>query len=336
MNCSFNAEKHKIQSINLVVNMFCNLNCKMCEINRYVKHKKHKIAPHYVYRLLSQFKTYNPDGIVQFDAGEIFANRKITYPYLLHCANIGLKVGIVTNGTLATEEDLEFLRDNLGYFIVSLDSHQQDINDFIRGKGVYEKVVRLLNLLNSKAINYSVNTVVSKLNIDHLYELYLFLNENDYFERHDLNLLSKSFFASGKKRNEFNDAYSFGKVGDKSHAIEKLNEYLYYTNGHKTSYLPAVHECFIELLNLKNDEHLKMPVCNIFKRKLIIDFNGAVRLCYLHMYPSVGNIADENIDLKKLWESVDTQKLRKKMEFCLMRCGKELCNNKHLPFNRLS
>jgi MoaA/NifB/PqqE/SkfB family radical SAM enzyme len=246
-----------------------------------------------------------------------------------------LKVGIVTNGTLVTEEDLDILHGNLGYFIVSLDSHLQKVHDFIRGKGTYEKVIKLLPLLNQKETVFSVNTVISKLNIDHLLELYGFLKRNQYFQRHDLNLLTKSYFASGKKTNKFYKAYSFGCHGEKTHAIEKLNEYMLFTEGRKTSYVPQVHACITDIIKSKGEDDLNRPLCNVFKRKLIIDLKGDIRLCYHPAYPAIANITDKHMDLKEIWESEKTQQTRKKMELCVKRCGKELCNNKRLPFNRV-
>jgi MoaA/NifB/PqqE/SkfB family radical SAM enzyme len=335
MPYSFNSEKNKIQSINLTITLDCNLNCRMCEINRHMRHRKYAVPDTHVFRLLSQYKSYNADGIVQFDAGEVFANKKTLYPFLLHCRKIGLKIGVVTNGTLVTEEDLDLLRGNLGYFIVSLDSHVEKIHDFVRGKGTFAKVIRLFELLHHKAIGFSVNTIVSRLNIDHLTELYGFLNTKYFFRRHDLNLLTKSYFAPGKRTNQFYKTYSFNGSDDKTHAVAALNAYMRYTAGRKTSYTPQVHACIADIITSRPGGRLNEPLCNVFKRKLIVDFEGDIRLCYLPLFPPLANITDTKLNLKEIWESETAQKIRSKMESCLEKCGKELCNNKRLPFNRI-
>ena len=335
MTYYFDPKKHKPQGIILSLNTICNLNCKMCQINKHMKSVKCTMIPRDIYSVLSQFRSYNPEGNVQFDSGEIFANRKMVYPFLKYCIQIGLKIGIVTNGTLITEKDLEVLKDTIDYLVISFDSTEPHINDFIRGKDTYKKVIRLFNLLNSMQIPYSVNTVISTLNIGHITNIYRFLIKSRFFIRHDLNILTKSFFAPRKQKNTFYESYSFKNGSKKENAVACLEEYLGITHSYKTSYTPLVHESTQEILNAYNNDLLKEPVCNVFTRKLFIDFKGHVRLCPVSAFPALANIADKDFNLKRVWESQKAQLLRVEMNRCLRLCGKELCNNKKFQFNNI-
>jgi MoaA/NifB/PqqE/SkfB family radical SAM enzyme len=331
----FDARINKIAGIDIMINKTCNLNCKMCEINSRLKHLKYGMAPEHIFNLLSQFKEYNPDGVVKFDTGEIFADRKTISPLLEYCTKIGLKLGIVTNGTLMNEADIELVKENLSFLVIALESSREDVHDFMRGRGTYKKVVKLLSILNSKGIKYSVNTVVNKLNIDHLLDLYLFLTTNECFLRHDLNLLTKSFYIRKAEEDRFYNEYGFSSARELRAAEKKLLRYMKAVNGRKTSYLPAVHKCVFKSLRLGDAEYLDKPACNIFHRKLIVDYDGAVRLCYERIHPPVGNIADGNLDLKRLWESDNTRRIRNQMERCLRSCGLIVCNNKEIPYNQI-
>jgi MoaA/NifB/PqqE/SkfB family radical SAM enzyme len=333
MTYTFNPTVHKIRNLDIHINHYCNLNCRMCEINKYRKNKKNNIPEKYILNLLTQFKNYNSEGVVKFDTGEIFANKNI-YTFLNHCNNIKLKIGIVTNGTLITEDDIEKLKENLGYLVIPLESHLEDIHDYMRGKGTFNKVIRLITLLNRKKVHYSVNTVVSKLNLDHILKLYEYLNRNEYFYSHNLNILKNSFF-SNEKEIRFFKQHSFRNDKDLSEVNKKMIQYMNHTKGLKTSYIPEVHKYEMKSLHLWNKETLEEPLCNIFKRNMFIDFSGNVRLCSSTVFPHIGNITDDDFDIKNIWESEKAQNLREKMEKCVQKCGLLTCTNKEISFNKL-
>lgn len=334
MQYDFQPAKHRVRDMVIKVHTACNLNCKMCRFQDYVRTSKSDIPQKYIKRALYQFKKYNRDGCVEFGTGEVFAHKKAVYPYLEYCKKIGLKVVIATNGTLVTEADVEFIKGSTAAFIVSLDSHREAVHDFVRGAGTLAKALPVLELLNNHGVPYTVNTVVSKLNIDHLTEMYDFFLSGKYFEQHCLNLISKSFFRKSED-DPFYDHYSFRTNDEKDYAKHKLAEYAVYTRGYRTSYSNEVHASTINLLDADNVDAFSLPMCNIFERSLIMLENGDLCLCYQDCFPPVGNITDKDFDLKNIWEGKHTQEQRKKMAQCLYSCGIFLCNNKKLSFNKL-
>lgn len=328
MGYIFDTKTHPIRSMILEVQSVCNLNCKMCRFQEQERYSDFTAIRSSIKKVLSDVKRYYPDCLVEFISGEIFAAKRIIYPYLEYCKELGLKAAIVTNGTLITEQDVMFIKDVVGGLTISLDSMREDVHDFIRGKGVFKKVVALLDLLDRHAIPYYVTSVVSKLNIDHLTDIYDYLTTRKYFIHNSFNILSRSFF-SGSDMDHFYMNYSFHTPDDRAYAEEQLARYVGYTQGHRTSYTKAVHESTVGVLYNRT---LTSPLCNIFERNLIMRHNGDLALCFQSGYPPVGNGTAETFDLKQVWEGLHTQRLRSRMAQCLKSCGALSCNNKHLNF----
>lgn len=334
MEYKFNPRRHPPMTLAMTVHTVCNLNCKMCRMQEYVERRECILEPEIVIKALSQFKKLNPTGCVNFMSGEIFANRKTMYPYLEYCKKINLPVVIVTNGTLVNEDDLALLKNNLTCFIVSLESHKEEVHDYIRGKGTYKKVIKLLKLLNTHRIQYKIATVVNKLNIDHLNEMHDFLKSHRYFSEHDFSILGKSFFRD-TDTDPFYQEHAFQTRTEKVHAIRKLTDYLLHTKGNKSSYTYEVHKSVVDLIQKDETADLSVPMCNIFERVMVIRQNGDVGFCYDEGMPAALNISEGDFDLRRIWESPEAQEIRKDMSQCLKRCGIFLCNNKKLSFNHV-
>ncbi len=81
----------------------------------------------------------------------------------------GIVTCISTNGTVVTREAVDcFTHSPLVNIQVSLDGATPEVNDKIRGKGTYNKIVRGIELLSGKEISLSINTVVTSINFGQL------------------------------------------------------------------------------------------------------------------------------------------------------------------------
>jgi mycofactocin radical SAM maturase len=87
----------------------------------------------------------------------------------------GIVTCVSTNGTVLTEEAVDYFTSNpLVNVQVSLDGATPAVNDRIRGRGTYGKIISGIKLLSGKNIPLSINTVVTSLNytqLDRLKEL---------------------------------------------------------------------------------------------------------------------------------------------------------------------
>jgi mycofactocin radical SAM maturase len=81
---------------------------------------------------------------------------------------------VSTNGTLIDDFMAKKLAEmDLLYIQVSIDGATQVTNDFIRGKGSYEKALAGVELLNKyNFTNLSINTVITRINFKEIREIY--------------------------------------------------------------------------------------------------------------------------------------------------------------------
>ena len=84
----------------------------------------------------------------------------------------GIVTCISTNGTVLTDEDITCFTDNpLVNVQVSLDGATAEVNDRIRGRGTFDRIIQGIERLAGKNIPLSINTVVTSLNFFQLSEL---------------------------------------------------------------------------------------------------------------------------------------------------------------------
>ncbi len=111
---------------------------------------------------------------IHFGGGEPFIYPGI-WQVLERCSNRGLVMCISTNGTLITQERARRLKQfEPLYFQVSLDGGTPETNDSIRGKGVFKRALRGLELLAAENHSLTVNSVLTKYSfyeLDRLYEI---------------------------------------------------------------------------------------------------------------------------------------------------------------------
>ena len=147
----------------------CNLRCVHCYQEGYNIRPEFslpqlkKIAD----QIILALEKWRKRGRIALTGGEPFLKREL-FPlmeYLEENEHIW-RIGILSNGTLIHEEIVEILKhfQKLYYVQISLDGASQETNDFIRGKGCYEKVMSSLKILREKGINTRLMFTVHKRN----------------------------------------------------------------------------------------------------------------------------------------------------------------------------
>lgn len=115
--------------------------------------------------------------------GEPLLYKKL--PNLINAAiENNIDISINTNGLLLTDSVCEFLlKSKISQIVISLDGASSNDNDFIRGKGVFEKVTKnirrlshLREMLNSN-ITIGLASVVTKSNIENIHKIVSFASE---------------------------------------------------------------------------------------------------------------------------------------------------------------
>lgn len=153
----------------------CNLNCHFCT----QKELNNNITKNLSFEKFKDIILNNQKiNHVSFVGGESFLNPEFL-KMLTYLDTQALTYEITSNGTLIDDKILEILKKSTGLknLNFSLDG-LEETHDKIRGKGVFNKCLKSILLLN-KYFNVSVSSVITESNIEELVELSKFLAEKN-------------------------------------------------------------------------------------------------------------------------------------------------------------
>lgn len=141
----------------LEISLKCNLNCGHCYKPEDINRKKMTLEQ--IKALIDELAAM---GVFEIRlCGNEPTASKLFYKVARYIQSNGLYLGINTNGFFGEKkrEELGSLNPNL--VVVSIDGTSRTHTQ-IRGRGVYEKAIKLLEYLRSLNINCRINTVISK------------------------------------------------------------------------------------------------------------------------------------------------------------------------------
>ena len=141
----------------------CNYHCKYC--GRWKKKEK-ELSTQQVFSIIDELKQLGCKSIV-FTGGEPLLRDDIVL-IVNYCKEKDLTVGINSNGSLFKERINEIKKIDI--LTLSLDG-PEEIQDKLRAKGSYKKVIEAIKTAKNNNINVSLTTVVSKLNLGHLEDI---------------------------------------------------------------------------------------------------------------------------------------------------------------------
>lgn len=151
------------------INETCNLRCKHCYQDEYTHNglswKEMKLI---VDKYFIAIEKWNNSPEFSITGGEPLMNPHLfkLLKYLKE-KNKNTRIAILTNGTLLNKEKIKKFKDlGINQIQISLEGSTKEINDSIRGKGVYEKVISNIKLLKNTGIKTSLHFVISKQNKD--------------------------------------------------------------------------------------------------------------------------------------------------------------------------
>lgn len=148
----------------------CNLRCKHCYQENHVPVQ---LPYEDLLKILNQYrnllKRIDAEGLIYLTGGE-----PLVSPHLFKLLDEfkkdeGLyRFGILTNGTLITDELAKKIASYNPYFVqVSLEGGEET-NDYVRGKGVFKKVGNAIKLLKKYGVRVTVSFTATKLNYKEL------------------------------------------------------------------------------------------------------------------------------------------------------------------------
>ena len=154
----------------------CNFRCKYCYANcgSITKSKSKNYLSTYEYQtIIDKIKDFGFVEIV-FTGGEPLLNNDV-FDMASYAREKGLSCGLLTNGSLINRYDIEQFK-KFNYIKISFDSTERKINDQLRGKGSYDKIIKAIKILRNNDINVDIGTVITKYNKDDLEKLIIYLH----------------------------------------------------------------------------------------------------------------------------------------------------------------
>lgn len=147
----------------------CNLSCRHCYINT-GQHGTTTLPRDTMIKWLELFADPDKKSNVIFLGGE-----PTMHPDLAHgiekAKELGMAVTVDSNGYLFNDLLERTSPDLLDFLSFSLDGPDAEVNDPIRGEGVFEVCTANMRKAVAKGYNVSVIYTVSSLNIDHLHRM---------------------------------------------------------------------------------------------------------------------------------------------------------------------
>jgi MoaA/NifB/PqqE/SkfB family radical SAM enzyme len=160
----------------------CNCLCRHCDHWRLDKYTDEMPIDDWKKTLLS-IKDFTGSYAINFSGGEPLI-KKGFIELLKFCSSNSIYAGMTTNGMLLERHAAELVAARPFNINISLDSHNADTHDYIRGReGLHEKICRGIARLkeeqNRQAISFPIiiKPTVMSLNYRHLPELVSFAEQ---------------------------------------------------------------------------------------------------------------------------------------------------------------
>jgi mycofactocin radical SAM maturase len=232
---------------------------------------------------------------INFGGGEPLL-QEYFLPLLRYIHGKAIVTCVSTNGTVLTDEAVSLFAGNpLVNVQVSLDGATPAVNDAIRGRGTYHRIIRGIERLAGKDISLSINTVVTSLNfkqLGHLKELAV-----SYGAR----LRVSRFRPSGRAR----DSWQTLKLDPSQ--LRELSAWL----GSEPSVLTG--DSFFSI-SQDGKRQLGLDMCGAGKMTACIDPSGCVFPCAFLQVPDFCGGSLREKSFKDIWDSAPVFRYFRRLE----------------------
>lgn len=154
----------------------CNLSCKHCY--QMYNHSIKEFSKEEIDFILDRIKAFGVSHI-HLLGGEPLAFKDISY-VVKEAKKMEMLITMNTNGTLLTlQKAKELKKAGLDTMVFSMDGATENINDSIRGKGVFKKLTSSIKLAKSEQLNISICYTISKENYCDFENIIIYCLENE-------------------------------------------------------------------------------------------------------------------------------------------------------------
>ncbi len=308
----------------------CNLRCKYCFVNDNHDNLGGVLSKENAKRILDyifQHTSSKEYVIITLMGGEPLLNMDTFKEILEYGKVLGEKNGknvkfiTTTNASLLDEEKIAVLESYDVGFIMSLDSHEKKINDYLRSSNIenisiFDKVVKIIGDVRDR-IDVHINVTVTPYNLD-IFDTARFLYEKGVKNIH--------FYLcdSDKEDMLFNESH----INQLKKEYEKICDYVL-----NQLELGVVKTCQPLTDNIEKI-HFNKPVyfpCSVLKNRMAFDNEGKFYPCIVLMENNnIFGDVNNGIDQKSLSALKKTASTEKACSYCWARylCGGECLSSK--------
>jgi len=247
----------------------CNLKCIHCFQNA---PSKSNLPIEILHNILDDYS----NNIAEKSEITISGGEPLLHPNIVdvldYCDTLGYEVGIFTNGLLLRKM-YKKINDKVNIIQISLDGASQTINDEIRGKGTYEKIIDAIKLLYHDDIQIQISATILPMNIfDFKANIIKLMNTIDPDRK--ITLVLSPCFTAGRNDGQYSTTFFDLSIG--------------------------FHDVINNMIELgwdppKEDTYLMKRSKCAFGDSIIIDSNGDYKPCASPKSPIIGNIYNESL-----------------------------------------
>lgn len=175
----------------------CNLRCKFCFLDKPTEDMNYEMNYEDFINIINQ-SLHNDVFYISLLGGEPFLLPWIT-DAIQYCEKNKMRLEIVSNGTLITDEDIQVLK-NTKYVSISLSLHgKKTTHNYLSSSSeVYQKIIKTMENLYENNINFGIGCTISKINCK-VSELNHILDISQKFDVENVSYRSYQNFGYGKK-----------------------------------------------------------------------------------------------------------------------------------------
>lgn len=160
----------KLRSLVLHLTEGCNLRCKHCYFASEAS-VEGELSKSEFLSVIQQFAELGGESLL-ITGGEPLLEKEKLYAVIKEAKKNKIdRILVNTNGTLLTEFDAVFFKENNVNVGVSLDGATPQTHDYIRGKGAFEKAVEGIKILLAHGITTTIGTTLMKPNLHEAHEI---------------------------------------------------------------------------------------------------------------------------------------------------------------------
>lgn len=311
----------------------CNLRCKQCHMWR-TKKERHALTTEEKCNVVAQFADINSSGAVVFTGGETFMDVDELFTLSSLCRRLGLKTVTNSNGTyLDANTVLRTIANGPNVLVLSLDSHDEQTHDFIRGvPGTYravlaatERLVQARQASPRSDTKVYLSGILCELTLEGASSLVEFARGTGA-DGIAFQMLAPTFMLA-RSRDRFFDRYWFHNT-DHAKAVIRALAVRY---SEDPFVMHTANDFHWMSVYVDYPQELPQPVCGSHERNVWVDMYGNTQLCAFMSRildgDTLGNV--RNTSLSDMLQSAFATKARGIMNTCTRTCGMLICHRRH-------